>query len=229
MLRIRSQFLREYADAHPAGGASRRVDDLRHDLRVERGSAGQGRGGARLPRPGTLASGSMANSRDAVHRVDLTLRPGRHYIAKETTRVHSRGIVRGRYTLAEPGGSSLSPFVGQEPIRAQQRRVRQSRADAGRSTTTTASCNSSTWRHLAIRNDCPEAGSKAGRACCDEKVSRTKRSAHVRVVPRDVGGRDPPVGSEFTFRPDGRYIAKSGAGARAEPSGARTLPRVGAR
>lgn len=49
--------------------------------------------------------------RDAVHTVDLTLRPDGCYTAKETTESLS-GIARGRYTL-EPRRIHLAPFVGQ--------------------------------------------------------------------------------------------------------------------
>jgi hypothetical protein len=49
--------------------------------------------------------------RDAIHTVDLTIRPDGHYVAKEDTRFLA-GIVRGRYTL-EPGRIHLQPFVGQ--------------------------------------------------------------------------------------------------------------------
>jgi hypothetical protein len=49
--------------------------------------------------------------RDAIHSVDLTLRPDGYYIAQEYTESLA-GIVRGRYTL-ENRRIVLSPFVGQ--------------------------------------------------------------------------------------------------------------------
>jgi hypothetical protein len=51
--------------------------------------------------------------RDALHSVDLTVRPDGRYVAEEYTEFLA-GIVRGRYVL-EPGRLHLRPFVGQGP------------------------------------------------------------------------------------------------------------------
>ena len=146
--------------------------------------------------------------REAIRSVELTLRPDGYYIAKETTEFRS-DIVRGRYTL-EPRRIHLSPFVGQGLYA-------QSNGEFGKVERTReldyydgelqfidleAISQSVTIARKRTKSDAPVI-KKVSQA----RTQRARAGWYVGIW--EVN--DPAGWMEFTFRPDGRYIAKSGA------------------
>ena len=146
--------------------------------------------------------------RDAVHTVDLTLRPDGYYIAKETTEFLS-GIVRGRYTL-EPRRIHLSPFVGQglyarsngEFGKVERTRELDYYDGELQFIDLEAISQSVTIARKRAKSDAPVI-KKVGQA----RAQRERAGWYVGMW--EVN--DPTGWMELTFRPDGRYIAKSGA------------------
>ena len=146
--------------------------------------------------------------RDAVHTVDLTLRPDGNYIAKETTEFLN-GIVRGRYTL-EPRRIHLSPFVGQglyarsngEFGKVERTRELDYYDGELQFIDLEAISQSVTIARKRAKSDAPVVN-KATQA----RTQRARAGWYVGIW--EVN--DPSGWMEFTFRPDGRYIAKSGA------------------
>ena len=145
--------------------------------------------------------------RDATHSVDLTLRPDGYYIARELTEL-LEGIVRGRYAL-EGRRIVLSPFVGQD-IYARSNgefgKVERARAldfydDELQFIDLEAISQSVTIARKRPGSDVPV-------------MERVRQAALERERPDwaiGVWEVDDPAGwMQFTWRPDGRYIAAAG-------------------
>jgi hypothetical protein len=146
--------------------------------------------------------------RDELHTVDLTLRPDGHYIARDDSEF-LRGIVRGRYTL-EARQIRLSPFVGQD-IYAR------SNGEFGKVERVRALDYYDGELQLidleAISQSVTLARKRPG---TQEAVAELVREAQAERARGDwyvgIWEVNDPVGwMEFTYRPDGRYIAKAGA------------------
>ncbi len=152
--------------------------------------------------------------RDAVHTVDLTFRPDGHYSAKEDTEFLA-GLVRGRYALQDRT-IRLLPFVGQglyaksngEFGKVERERELDFYDGELQFIDLTSFSQSITIARKRDGSDAPVL----------EKV-------HQAQAERATSGwyvgvwevNDPDGWMQFTFRPDGRYIAKSGtAGAPSE-------------
>ena len=147
--------------------------------------------------------------RSSYQMVDLTIRPDGHYIANETTE-GLKGIVRGRYTL-EPRRIHLAPFLGQGIYArgngefGKVERTREIDFYDGELQIIDLSALSQSVTLARKR-----AGSEGEIL---EKVrlaglERQREGWHIGVW--EVN--DPSGWMEFTFRPDNRYIAKSGSG-----------------
>lgn len=145
--------------------------------------------------------------RDGVHSVDLTLRPDGHYISTNAVEI-LRGIVRGRYQL-EPGQIQLSPFPGQ----ANYSRDNGDFGQVERSFELDYYDGELQLIDLsAISQSVAIARQRPGSA---EEVLEKARLAQAETTREDwyVGlweVNDLAGWMEFTFRPDNRYIAKSG-------------------
>ncbi|MHC1766531.1 MAG: hypothetical protein AB9869_19880 [Verrucomicrobiia bacterium] len=147
--------------------------------------------------------------RDGYHVVDLTLRPDGHYISTNSVEL-LRGIVRGRYTL-EPGQIHLFPFVGQEIYSRDN-------GDFGKVDRTRAVDYYDGELQLinleALSQDVALARKVPGSEAAVLEKARLAQEERAREG-WQIGVwqvNDPTGWMEFTFRPDNRYIAKSGAG-----------------
>ncbi len=146
--------------------------------------------------------------RDPIHTVDLTIRPDGHYVAREETEF-LEGIVRGRYAL-ETRRIHLQPFVGQGLYA-------RSNGEFGMVART---------RELdyfdgelqfidldAISQSVTLARKRSGSEA--EVLAKLKQAQQEREQDGWQLGiwevQDPKGWMQFTFRPDHRYIAKSGA------------------
>ena len=145
--------------------------------------------------------------RDAVQTVDLTIRPDGYYIAKHDTEFLG-GIVRGRYTL-ELGRIHLFPFVGQDLYA----RSNDEFGKVGRTRELDYYDGELQFIDLeAISQSVTLAHKRPG---TEDTVMEKVRLAQVE---REREGwylgiwevNDPSGWMEFTYRPDHRYIAKSG-------------------
>lgn len=147
--------------------------------------------------------------RGGVQTIDVTFRPDGRYIAKNDTDF-LRGIVRGKYTL-EPGRMKLSPFIGQDLYA-------RSNGEFGKVERTRAiDYYDGELQFIdleAISQSVLLARKKPG---SDAAVIDKVRQAQAERAREGwyIGAwevNDPAGWMEFTWRPDGRYIAKSGAG-----------------
>jgi hypothetical protein len=146
--------------------------------------------------------------RDAIHVVDLTIRPDGYYIAKEDTEYLS-GIVRGRYVL-EPRRITLLPYVGQGLYARSNgefgkvERMRELDYYDGELQFIDLEALSQSVTLARKRPGSDSAVTDTVRAA---QAEREREGWHVGVW--EVN--DPAGWMEFTFRPDNRYIAKGGA------------------
>jgi hypothetical protein len=147
--------------------------------------------------------------RDALHTVDLTLRPDGHYSAKDDSE-HLRGIVRGRYAL-EPERIRLVPFVGQDLYarsNGEFGKVERTRAldyyDGELQLIDLEAISQS----VTIARKRPGSEAAVAERVRQAQVERARTGWHIGVW--EVN--DPAGWMELTYRPDGRYIAKSGTG-----------------
>ena len=145
--------------------------------------------------------------RNGVNTVDLTIRPDGHYISTNDTEI-LRGIVRGRYIL-EPRRIHFSPFVGQGLYSRDN-------GDFGKVERTRELDYYDGELQLieldAISQSVTSARKRPGsemivlEKTLAAQAEREREDWHVGVW--EV--HDPDGWMEFTFRPDNRYIAKSG-------------------
>ncbi len=145
--------------------------------------------------------------RDAVHTVDLTLRPDGHYVAVEHTEFLA-GVVRGRYTL-EARRIHLRPFVGQELYA-------RSNGEFGKvERTRTLDYYDGELQFIdleafsqsvTLARKRPESEAPVLDKTREARAQRERDGWHLGIW--EVN--DPAGWMEFTFRPDGRYIAKAG-------------------
>jgi hypothetical protein len=145
--------------------------------------------------------------RDAVQTVDLTLRPDGHYLATNATEFLG-GIVRGRYTL-EPGRIQLMPFVGQGLYARDNGEF----GKVGRTRELDYYDGELQWIDLeSISQSVTLARKRPGtEAPVTEKVRHAQEERERAGWYFGIWEVHDPVGwIEFTFRPDHRYIAKSG-------------------
>ena len=160
--------------------------------------------------------------RDAVHVVDLTIRPDGHYIAKEDTAVP----VGNRARPLHARGRADSPLC----------------RSSGRASTPAATANSARWSGRATLDyyDGQLQFIDLDALSQSVTIARKRPGSDTAVIERSVRAHaereregwyigiwevnDPAGWMEFTFRPDGRYIAKSGSRRRAGPGGAGALP-----
>jgi hypothetical protein len=146
--------------------------------------------------------------RDPFLVVDLTMRPDGRYIAVHSTEFQS-GIVRGRFVL-EPGRIHLGPFVGQDPYA-------RSNGDFGKSYQTRAVDYYDGELQFIDLDALSQSVRIARKRVGSEEPIREKvrqSQAERRQEGWHVGiweVRDPVGWMQFTFRPDGRYIALNGA------------------
>ena len=145
--------------------------------------------------------------RDAFHTVDLTIRPDGHYMAQEDTEF-LEGTVRGRYTL-EPGQIHFSPFVGQglyARSNGEFGKVARSRAldyyDGELQFIDLEAISQS----VTIARKRPGTEALVLERAHQAQVERAREGWHLGIW--EV--QDPAGWMEFTFRPDQRYLAKSG-------------------
>lgn len=145
--------------------------------------------------------------RDAVRSIDVTFRPDGRYAARHDTEF-SRGLVRGRYTL-EPRRLQLAPFVGQDLYA-------RSNGEFGKA----AYARDLDYYDGELQFIDPAGFSQAVVVArrvpgSEVDVARKTREAQAeRARPDWLTGRwevnDPTGWMEFTWRPDGRYIAMAG-------------------
>lgn len=147
--------------------------------------------------------------RDAVHTVDLTIRPDGYYSAKEDTEFLA-GLVRGRYAL-EDRRIHFSPFLGQG-IYARSNgefgkveRTRELDYYDGELQLIDLEALS---QSVTIARKRPGSDAPIMEKVRQAQTERSREGWHIGVW--EVN--DPAGWMEFTFRPDNRYIAKSGAG-----------------
>jgi hypothetical protein len=146
--------------------------------------------------------------RDAVRTVDLTIRPDGHYIANEDTEF-LQGIVRGRYTL-EPRRIHLFPFTGQGLYA-------RGNGEFGKvERTRELDFYDGELLFIDLETISQSVTIARKRAGTEETVLEKVRQAQVAREPEGwhIGiweVNDPAGWMEFTFRPDKRYIAKSGS------------------
>ena len=145
---------------------------------------------------------------DGARAVDLTLRPDGHYYATNATEI-LRGAVRGRYTL-EPRRIQFQPFTDRSCTR--------DNGDFGKVARTYDLDYYDSELQLI---DLASLGQSVGLAHklpgSDTAVVENVRQAQLQRATEGwlVGiweVNDPEGWMEFTFRPDNRYIAKSGTG-----------------
>lgn len=146
--------------------------------------------------------------RAAFHTVDLTFRPDGHYIANNETEF-LRGVVRGRYTL-EPGRIRLFPFVGQGLYSRDN-------GEFGKvERTRELDYYDGELQFIDLEGLSQSVTIARKRPGTEAAVLETTRLAHAE---RERAGwylgiwevNDPAGWMQFTFRPDRRYIAQSGA------------------
>jgi hypothetical protein len=146
--------------------------------------------------------------RDAIHTVDLTIRPDGRYVAKEETEF-LKGIVRGRYTL-EPRRIHLVPFIGQGLYARSNgefgkvERTRELDYYDGELQFIELEAIS---QSVTIARKRPKSEAPVMEKVRLARAQRAREGWCVGVW--EVN--DPAGWMEFTYRPDGRYIAKSGA------------------
>ncbi len=146
--------------------------------------------------------------RDAIHIVDLTIRSDGHYIAREDTEFLN-GIVRGRYALTG-GQIHLMPFVGQGLYA-------RSNGEFGKvERTRVFDYYDGELQFIDLESISQSVTLARKRPGSDAMVLEKVRQAQAE---REREGwyigiwevNDPEGWMEFTFRPDNRYIAKSGS------------------
>ena len=147
--------------------------------------------------------------RDPSTVVDLTLRPDGYYISKDDTADFLRGIVRGRFTL-EPRRIRLMPFIGQDLYA-------RSNGEFGKvERTRELDYYDGELQFIdleALSQSVTIARRRAGTETLvmdktrEARATREHHGWHIGIW--EVN--DPAGWMEFTFRPDERYIAKSGA------------------
>jgi hypothetical protein len=147
--------------------------------------------------------------RNAFQTVDLTLRPDGHYSATNQTEL-LQGIVRGRYTL-ETNRIHLSPFVGQglySRDNGEFGKVERTRAldyfDGELQVIDLEAISQS----VTIARKRPGSEAIVIEKVRQAQLERERDGWHIGIW--EVN--DPAGWMEFTYRPDNRYIAKSGAG-----------------
>jgi len=148
--------------------------------------------------------------RDAFLTVDLTIRPDGHYTAQNDTEF-LEGTVRGRYTLA-PGQIHFSPFVGQGLYARSNGefgefgKIARSRAldyyDGELQLIDLEAISQS----VTIARKRPGSETLVLERAHQAQVEREREGWHLGIW--EV--QDPAGWMEFTFRPDHRYLAKSG-------------------
>ena len=145
--------------------------------------------------------------RDAIHVVDVTIRPDGHYIAEEETEYLS-GIVRGRYVL-DPRRITLLPYVGQglyTRSNGEFGKVERTREldyyDGELQFIDLGALSQS----VTLARKRPGSDSSVMDKVRAAQAERGREGWHVGVW--EVN--DPAGWMEFTFRPDSRYIAKAG-------------------
>jgi hypothetical protein len=145
--------------------------------------------------------------RDAVHSVDLTLRPDGYYIAREHTE-YLAGVVRGQYVL-DSRHIHLRPFAGQDLYARSNgefgkvERTRQLDYYDGELQFIDVEALSQSV--TIARKRAGSVSDVAGKVRA-ARAEREQPDWHLGVW--EVN--DPAGWMEFTFRPDGRYIAKAG-------------------
>lgn len=144
---------------------------------------------------------------NSVQIVQLTLRPDGHYIATNAAEFQ-RGIVRGRYTL-EPRRIQLFPFVGQglySSDNGEFGKVERTREldyyDGELQFIDLESLSQS----VTLARKRPGSETQVLEKMRQAQVQREREGWHLGIW--EVN--DPAGWMEFTFRPDNRYIAKSG-------------------
>jgi hypothetical protein len=146
--------------------------------------------------------------RDPFHTVDLTLRPDGHYSANEQTE-NLKGLVRGRYTL-EGKRIHLMPFEGQG-IYAR------SNGEFGKvERTRELDYYDGELQFIDLQSLSQSVTTARKRAGSEAPILEKARAAQEERQRANwwLGiweVNDPAGWMEFTLRPDGRYIAKSGA------------------
>ncbi len=145
--------------------------------------------------------------RDPFLLVDLTFRPDGHYIAVHSTEF-LRGIVRGRYVL-EGRRIRLLPFVGQDPHA-------RSNGEFGKvEATRELDFHDGQLQFIDLGALSQSVVLARKRPASEAEVIETSRLAREQRAHEDwaVGTwevRDALGWMQFTFRPDGRYLAQSG-------------------
>jgi hypothetical protein len=145
--------------------------------------------------------------RDGVNLVDLTLRPDGYYLATNATEI-LRGVVRGRYSL-EPGRMRLFPFVGQGLYSRDNgdfgkvERMRELDFYDGELQWIDPEAIS---QRISLARKRPGSEAEVTEKARQARAERARDGWHIGVW--EVW--DPMGWMEFTFRPDHRYIAKSG-------------------
>jgi hypothetical protein len=146
--------------------------------------------------------------RDAVRSVDVTFRPDGRYAARHDTEF-SRGLVRGRYTL-EPRRIQLAPFVGQDLYARSNGEF----GKAGYARDLDYYDGELLFVDPAGFSQAVVVGRKVPGSEV-EVVRKTREALAERARPGWLTGRwevnDPTGWMEFTWRPDGRYLAMAGA------------------
>ena len=146
--------------------------------------------------------------REAVRTVDLTIRPDGHYTAKDDDEFF-REIVRGRYTL-EPRRIHLFPFVGQDLYAhsngefGKVERTRELDYYDGELQFIDLEALS---QSVTIARKRPGTEAPVLEKVREAQAERAREAWYIGIW--EV--KDPAGWMEFTYRPDNRYIAKSGA------------------
>lgn len=147
--------------------------------------------------------------RDAVQSVDLTLRPDRYYVATNHTQF-LEGVVRGRYVL-DGRTIHLKPFLGQglyAKSNGEFGKVERTRTLDYYEGELQFIDEDSISQSVTLAQK--EPGSQATVAAKVEQAKAQRDQQGWQVGIWEVN--DPEGWMEFTFRPDNRYIAKSGSG-----------------
>ena len=145
---------------------------------------------------------------DGYHKVQLTIRPDGHYRSTNSTEI-LRGTARGRYTL-EPRRIHFLPFMGQELYSRDNgdfgkvaRTYEVDYYDGELQLIDLTALSQSVGRAHKLPGSEIEVMEKVRQAQADQ----ARENWHIGIW--EVN--DPEGWMEFTFRPDNRYIAKSGA------------------
>jgi hypothetical protein len=146
--------------------------------------------------------------RGEFHTIDLTIRPDGRYIAKEDTNEFLRGIVRGRYSL-EAERLHVMPFLGQDMYAPRSSEFNQIER------TLAVDYYDGELQFIdleSLSQSVTLARKRGGSAAAVMAKSREAQAEREREG-WQLGiweVNDPSGWMEFTFRPDGRYIAKAG-------------------